>query len=220
MTNPEKSIKFSNETHHLTAEQYTTYAKSRGDAALTMYTELFNSQGYQESMTDDERAYAVNLIRDYANIIGKQAVFSEYDTNDDNWAEKCDGDMTGVMNTAILKAKTHEAGIKWDDTAQFFQYVIESDWLSPVDQAYAVAQMLSITNDNVYINGVKTKPTAEQKLIIAEHYRQIFPAYYMDLVETSQWANATPEERVKLLSKVRSTAKADSKTWFSQVYHG
>ena len=58
MTPAERKIEFNNETHNLTADQYAIYAKTRGDATMTMLTELFNSVGYAD-MSDEEKAKAI-----------------------------------------------------------------------------------------------------------------------------------------------------------------
>lgn len=220
MTVPERSLDFNNETHHLTAKQYQTYAKTRGDAAMEMLTDLFNSEGYQNDMTDDEKAYAVNAIKQYADILGKQAVFSEYDSDYDNWAEKCDGDQTRITNMAMLRAQAHELGVKTNSTA-FHTVILNASYLTPVDQAYAIAQTLDLGNDAyVYETGkssIKYAINADDKNLIEEHYRQIFPAYYLPVAQTDQWINATLEERTKLLSQVRSDAKADAKAWLATI---
>lgn len=220
MTTPERKIEYNNETHYLTAAQYQTYAKTRGDAAMEMLTDLFNSEGYQNSMSDDEKAYAVDAIKDYANAIGKQAVFDDYETNDDNWAEKCDGDPTRITNMAMLRAQAHELGVKTNSTA-FHTVILNASYLTPVDQAYAIAQTLDLGNDAyVYETGkssIKYAIDSDDKDLIEEHYRQIFPAYYLPATETEQWINATPEQRAKLLSQVRADAKADAKAWLATI---
>jgi hypothetical protein len=220
MTTPERKIEYNNETHYLTAAQYQTYAKTRGDATMEMLTDLFNSEGYQNDMSDDEKAYAVNAIKDYANVIGKQAVFNDYDPTTDNWAEKCDGDQTRITNMAMLRAQAHELGVKTNSTA-FHTVILNASYLTPVDQAYAIAQTLDLGNDAyVYETGkssIKYAINSDDKDLIEEHYRQIFPAYYLPVAQTDQWINATIEEKAKLLSQVRSDAKADAKAWLATI---
>lgn len=58
---------------------------------------------------------------------------------------------------------------------------------------------------------------AEHKQIIAEHFRQIFPAYYLELTGTQQWQSADLEQRIELLSGVRADAKADAKAWMARI---
>ncbi len=218
MTVPERSIEFDHETHHLTAEQYQLYAKTRGDQAMTMLDELFNSSGYA-AMSDEDKAYAVDLIKDYANILGKQAVFPEYDSNADNWAEKCDGDPTRITNTALFRARAKSAGVNINTTAAF-DFITQQSWLSPVDQAYQIAQLHNLSSTKyVYYRRKKYAIEKGDKDAISEQYRKIFPAYYLELVQSDKWKNANEEKRTKLLSDCRADANADAKGWLAYLYY-
>lgn len=220
MTVPERSIEYSNTTYQLTAGQYAKYAKTRGDAAMHMLSDLFASDGYQNEMSDSEKATAVKNVKDYANVLGKQSVFPDYDPTTDNWAEKCDGDPTRLTNMALLKAQAHEQGITAGNNSGFYAMILGDTWLTPVDQAYAIAQQYS-TGSSTYIyekkGGPKYELTAERKQILAEHFRQVFPAYYVDLASSEKWLSANIEEKVDLLSDARAQANADTKAWLAHI---
>lgn len=218
MTTAERKIEFNNETHNLTAEQYATYAKTRGDATMTMLTELFNSSAYQISMTEEEKAKAVGYIKSYGNSLGKTAVFPEYSNDDDNWARKCDGDPNRLINMALLKAQASEAGITASNNGEFYNLIVNADWLGPVEKGYAIAQQYTTTSETAYVRkgGPTYNLTNERKEQMYEYYRMIFPEYYLELTNTSKWQSASAEKKIDMLADLRKKVGTEAKVWLAQ----
>ena len=219
MSSAEKSIEYNNETHNLTAEQYATYAKARGDATYAMLTELFNSAAYQHGMDDEAKAKAVGYIKSYGNSLGKAAVFTDYENDDDNWARKCDGDSNRMINMALLKAKASEAGITAGNNGEFYSLIINSNWLGPVEQGYAIAQQYTTTSEKAYVRkgGPTFELTKERKEQMYEYYRMIFPEYYLELTNTQKWQTANNEKKVEMLSDLRKDVGTVAKVWLAQT---
>ena len=217
MSPAERSIEFNNEKHNLTAEQYQTYAKVRGNQTFAMLTELFNSDAYSE-LSDAEKAKAVTVLKDYGNVLGKQAVFPEYNPDTDNWAEKCDGDTTRLVNMALLRGTASGKGITVGNNGEFYAMVMNTPWLTPTEQAYAMAQQYTTTSKNVYISkgGYKWDLTPERREVLYRHVRSIYPAYYNALVTSDKWKNANQAKRLDMLSDMRSEVGADAKKWLAQ----
>jgi hypothetical protein len=187
-----------------------------------MLSELFNSYAYQNSMTEEEKAKAVGFIKQYGNVLGKQAVFPEYDPDEDNWAEKCDGDTSRVMTMALVKAQASEAGITVSNNGSFYNMVVNSSWMSPVDKAYAIAQQYDIgSTKEVYVSkkGPHYELTPERKNTLFEHYRMIFPGYYLELVQTQAWQNADAEKRLDMLADLRKQVNGINKAWLAEYLY-
>ena len=218
MSPADRYIEFDNQKHDLTAEQYETYAKVRGQRTFEMLGELFNSVAYQKGMTEEEKAKAVEFIKQYGNILGKQAVFPEYETDNDNWAENCDGDTTRLLDMAMAKAQANALGITAGNNGEFYQMVMNTDWMSPVEQSYIIAQQYNTTSETVYVRkgGPKYELTNDRKDQLYEYYRLIFPEYYLQLVGTKEWQNADNEKKLEMLSKVRSDVGGIAKAWLAE----
>lgn len=218
MSPADRYIEFDNQKHDLTAQQYETYAKVRGQRTFEMLGELFNSMAYQKGMTEEEKAKAVEFIKQYGNILGKQAVFPEYETDNDNWAEKCDGDTTRLLDMAMAKAQANALDITAGNNGEFYQMVMNTDWMSPVEQGYIIAQQYNTTSETVYARkgGPKYELTNDRKDQLYEYYRLIFPEYYLQLVGTTAWQNADNEKRLEMLSKVRSDVGGIAKAWLAE----
>ena len=222
MSPAERYIEFNNQKHNLTADQYKTYSTVRGEQTFSMLSELFNSYAYQNSMTEEEKAKAVGFIKQYGNILGKQAVFPEYAPDEDNWAEKCDGDTSRMLTMALVKAQASEAGITVSNNGAFYNMVVNSSWMSPVDKAYAIAQQYDIgTTKEVYVTkkGPHYELTPERKNTLFEHYRMIFPGYYLELVQTQAWQNADTEKRLEMLADLRKQVNGINKAWLAEYLY-
>ena len=217
MSPADRYIEFNNQKHNLTAEQYEVYARVRGNGTFAMLTELFNSDAYAR-LSDAEKAKAVQVIKEYGTVLGKQAVFPEYDPNTDNWAEKCDGDPTRLINMTLLKAEAGTRGITVGNNYNFYAMVISSDWMTNTEKAYAIAQQYATTSKTVSTGrgGKKYDLTPERKQVLYKHIRDIFPAYYEELVSSKQWKNASASKRLELLKKVRAIAGEDAKVWLAK----
>lgn len=78
---PSKYLTVNNERKDLTADEYLTYAITRGQTAFSMATDLTAGPGYA-SMTDAQRAAAVERVFDYADQTAKEVLLgSSYAAN-------------------------------------------------------------------------------------------------------------------------------------------
>ena len=70
---PDRAPKYFNvdkERKDLTAEEYQTYARKRGQTALEVLGRMTSSEGY-ERLSDEQKAQAVKYAYSYANALGK-----------------------------------------------------------------------------------------------------------------------------------------------------
>lgn len=70
----------------LTGAQYLTYSQTRGQTAFRVMTNLTSSAEYR-SMTDDQKAKAVESVYQYANEVAKEATLSDYEITE-SWVLK------------------------------------------------------------------------------------------------------------------------------------
>lgn len=71
---------------NLTAEEYQTYAKKRGQTSLEVLRSMMDSPGYQK-LSDEKKAEAIADVYSYADAMGKMAV-SDYRPGDGTIADK------------------------------------------------------------------------------------------------------------------------------------
>jgi hypothetical protein len=76
-----KSLTKDGEKINLTAKQYDTYAKTRGELSKKGLEGLFNSS-YYKNLTDKQKVKIVEGIYDYANNIAKSKVIDGYELED------------------------------------------------------------------------------------------------------------------------------------------
>jgi len=72
-----RSIEFNSEKHDLTAEQYTRYAKEKGQNSYRLAQAAMSSEAYK-AMGDGEKAEYIAKMYGYADYKAKRAVFPEY----------------------------------------------------------------------------------------------------------------------------------------------
>lgn len=73
----EKSISVGGETKYLTADEYVTYAKAKGEYSFDYIKEFMDSTAY-DKLTDDQRAKVIENLYKFANAKAKSTV-SDYD---------------------------------------------------------------------------------------------------------------------------------------------
>ena len=73
----QKSFEVNGKTKYLTAEEYTKYAKAKGQYSYDYVSEFVNSAEYKK-LTDEERAKVISNLYKYANAKAKTEV-SDYD---------------------------------------------------------------------------------------------------------------------------------------------
>ena len=102
---PGKTVYHNKENYKLSAEEWDTYKTERGQAAYNGLTELFNSDVYQRA-DDEARAKMVEEVWDYANDVGKSAIFPDYEKKyGKNPVQKVTKDgMVSYYNDEMLKA--------------------------------------------------------------------------------------------------------------------
>lgn len=72
-----KSFELDKKTKNLTADEYVTYAKAKGEYSYEYVQEFLKSKSYSK-LTDDEKAYVIKGLYEYANAKAKTTV-SNYD---------------------------------------------------------------------------------------------------------------------------------------------
>ncbi|MBP3599614.1 MAG: hypothetical protein J6J30_00885, partial [Clostridia bacterium] len=77
-----KSFKHNGETKQLTADEYVTYAKAKGEYSFDYIKEFMDSKAYSK-LTDEERAEVIENLYEYSNAKAKCAV-SDYDLLGEN----------------------------------------------------------------------------------------------------------------------------------------
>jgi hypothetical protein len=73
-----KSLTYNGEKINLTAEQYDTYSKTRGDLSKKGLEGLFNDR-YYKGLTDKQKVKVVEAVYDYANEMAKSKVIKGYE---------------------------------------------------------------------------------------------------------------------------------------------
>jgi hypothetical protein len=77
-TRAEKSIKVNGETKYLTADEYVTYAKRKGQESRALVERAINTTAYKQ-MSADEKADFISKMYEVANYRAKKAVAPEYE---------------------------------------------------------------------------------------------------------------------------------------------
>lgn len=93
------------ERKDLTAEEYTEFAKAKGQKAYHLLNELFASSGYK-NLSDEEKSECVADVYEYATVYGKTQI-SDYSTN--GWkAEALKADKMGGSVVDIILNRQKE----------------------------------------------------------------------------------------------------------------
>jgi hypothetical protein len=101
-----KSFEVNGETKHLTADEYVTYAKAKGEYSFEYITEFIESSAYKK-LDDQERADVIVNLYKYANAKAKTTV-SEYDITKqfktvNNWEQNGSSAIDYYVYKAITK---------------------------------------------------------------------------------------------------------------------
>jgi hypothetical protein len=97
---PDKTITYNKQKHVLTAEQWDLYKENRNKTAHEMLTRLIESEDYQNA-TDAAQAQMIKNIWSYADKVGKQAVFPDYEVE-----EKGDPVAKATLEGKVATCKT------------------------------------------------------------------------------------------------------------------
>ena len=107
----------------LTAPEYLTYAKTRGQTAYSLLTEMTESAVYN-GMPDAQKVYAVEKAYDYANQIAKELVTSTAVAEDDRYK----------VENWVAEARTNAAEIGLDVSTYLTAYGMTKDCVSLKDK--------------------------------------------------------------------------------------
>ena len=208
MTAPERYVDWNNNRIDLTAEQYSDLALTRGQTLHIALDSLINSEAYS-AMTDEQRAKAVENIKNYATYAGRKEVIPEYQADIYSWVDKCDGDPNRIENMAIMRSVANSLGVDADNNNKFYDLVIGADWMTPQEQGQILSQTY-VTQSKTFKYGGKTYDlTPEVKAALYQEYRNEFPLYYAELAATEKWQTATGDKKLDLLADLRSDVAAN-----------
>lgn len=214
MTSPDKDFSFEGTKYNLTAEQYEELSTVRGQVAYGMLTDLINDMGYSE-LSDTAKAKAISNLVSYATYSARKAIMPEYDTDQNTWIEKCDGDESRVMYMAMMKALANEMDITASNNSDFYSLILNTPWLSTTDQSYMLAQTWYLSGSYLTDSqhkGYQFLLDSEQREEVNYIYRTIFPNYFVEMASTDEWWYAeTMDEKLALLKEVRDASAAEAR---------
>jgi hypothetical protein len=90
---PKRKISYTDNTgkkhkdYAMTAEEYENVAKTQGQTAADILNNLVKSSDYR-NLTDQQKAYAINAVYEYAQEMGKKAALPDYHSTADAWIAK------------------------------------------------------------------------------------------------------------------------------------
>ena len=208
MTTPDRYVDWNNNRIDLTAEQYSDLALTRGQTLHRALDSLINSEAYS-AMTDEQRAKAVENIKNYATYAGRKEVIPEYHADIYSWVDKCDGDPNRIENMAIMRSVANSLGVDADNNSKFYDLVIGADWMTPQEQGQILSQTYVTTSKTFKYGGKTYDLTPEVKAALYQEYRNEFPLYYAELAATEKWQAAAGDKKLDLLADLRSDVAAN-----------
>ena len=118
-----KYFNVNKERKDLTAAEYLTYAKTRGQTAYSLLTEMTESAVYN-GMSDAQKVYAVEKAYDYANQIAKELVTSVAPNKEDRYK----------VENWVAEARTNAAEIGLDVSTYLTAYGLTKEFVSLKDE--------------------------------------------------------------------------------------
>lgn len=214
ISDPDKDFSFEGTKYNLSAEQYEELATVRGQVAYGMLSDLMNDIGYSQ-LSDEAKAKAIDNLVSYATYSARKSVMPEYDTDQNTWIEKCDGDESRVMYMAMMKALASEADITASNNSDFYSLILNTPWLGTTDQSYMLAQTWYLSGSYLTDSqrrGYQFLLDKEQREEVNYLYRTIFPNYFVEMVSTDEWWYAeTMDEKLAMLKEVRDSSAAEAR---------
>lgn len=214
MSSPDTDFSFEGTKYNLSAEQFEELSTVRGQVAYGMLSDLINDMGYAE-LSDEAKAKAIENLVSYATYSARKSVMPEYDTDQNTWIEKCDGDESRVMYMAMMKALASEAGITASNNSDFYSLILNTPWLGTTDQSYMLAQTWYLSGSYLTDSqrrGYQFLLDKEQREEVNYIYRTIFPNYFVEMVSTDEWWYAeTIDEKLAMLKEVRDSSAAEAR---------
>lgn len=220
ISDPDKDFSFEGTKYNLSAEQYEELATVRGQVAYGMLSDLMNDIGYSQ-LSDEAKAKAIDNLVSYATYSARKSVMPEYDTDQNTWIEKCDGDESRVMYMAMMKALASEADITASNNSDFYSLILNTPWLGTTDQSYMLAQTWYLSGSYLTDSqhrGYQFLLDKEQREEVNYIYRTIFPNYFVEMVSTDEWWYAeTMDEKLAMLKEVRDSSAAEARAIAQQL---
>lgn len=220
MSSPDTDFSFEGTKYNLSAEQFEELSTVRGQVAYGMLSDLINDMGYAE-LSDEAKAKAIENLVSYATYSARKSVMPEYDTDQNTWIEKCDGDESRVMYMAMMKALASEAGITASNNSDFYSLILNTPWLGTTDQSYMLAQTWYLSGSYLTDSqrrGYQFLLDKEQREEVNYIYRTIFPNYFVEMVSTDEWWYAeTMDEKLAMLKEVRDSSAAEARAIAQQL---
>ena len=220
ISDPDKDFSFEGTKYNLSAEQYEELATVRGQVAYGMLSDLMNDIGYSQ-LSDEAKAKAIDNLVSYATYSARKSIMPEYDTDQNTWIEKCDGDESRVMYMAMMKALASEADITASNNSDFYSLILNTPWLGTTDQSYMLAQTWYLSGSYLTDSqhrGYQFLLDKEQREEVNYIYRTIFPNYFVEMVSTDEWWYAeTMDEKLAMLKEVRDSSAAEARAIAQQL---
>jgi len=113
-TRAEKTFEVSGEDKYLSADQYVTYAKAKGQNSYKLVQDAIKMPGYK-SMSDREKAEFVTKMYGYANYKAKQSVFPSYTS--DAYTKYEEAEAQGITPAEFYLYKSATSDLKADKDA-------------------------------------------------------------------------------------------------------
>ena len=126
----------------LTEEQYQTFAKTQGQTARQLVEELIKSRSY-ETMSDEQKAEAINLAYTYARETAEKAAFPDSLGYSEKWLMETDtaknkaGYILNKVGTAMLSGAMGKIDSAWDNNYSAENVKSLSDQLAKDFEAYS-----------------------------------------------------------------------------------
>ena len=173
----DKYIYIDQDRVYLNAEEYQTYAVTKGQTAYRLLTEITASKAYAD-MDDYLKAEAVSYAYSYANAIAKRDATADWETpyKVTSWMEKCEtGTENGVRVTEFILSKAAISNINEGYTDSETGETIEnSESLRKMEAIYAIPGLNDEKRAYLFeAFGVGKKVKHYNKNCVAEHLEKM-----------------------------------------------
>ena len=173
----DKYIYIDQDRVYLNAEEYQTYAVTKGQTAYRLLTEITASKAYAD-MDDYLKAEAVSYAYSYANAIAKRDATADWETpyKVTSWMEKCEtGTENGVRVTEFILSKAAISNINEGYTDSETGETIEnSESLRKMEAIYAIPGLNDEKRAYLFeAFGIGKKVKHYNKNCVAEHLEKM-----------------------------------------------
>jgi hypothetical protein len=203
LDNADKYFTYQRETYNLNAEEYLTYAITRGQTAKACIASLLSGSGtaaqIYSSLDDDQKAVMIKRIYDLANQLGKQAAVG-YEP--DKWVTSAVAAEEFGVSPAAYAMLSKMTSTESKDL-QKMQMLYSQPGLSEA-QVQGIAGLLGIGKTTVNLTGAEVQqridalPTPEE--VAQQEARN--DALTASLQKTQLWQDATPAQQDSIQRKI------------------